>query len=156
MIKCCLILILVVFVMLLPFILYFVLKYRHSPFTPLTDEIKKEIEAYGLVHYTSSSGKSSIELDKAMKPGDSLKGKKKRCALYPSEEGLIWFYSGKITFSQLDDKSKRILKEKKCKYAIKFVNLRSDDIEKITYRKKDKALVYKGTIPLKRLIIEKI
>lgn len=91
-----------------------------------------------------------------MKSGDSLLGELKRCPMYRAEKGLIWFYSGKGCFTDLNGKSQKILKKRKCEYACNFTKLSDDDLMKITYRKNDLAFVYKGTIDISRIKIEKI
>lgn len=137
-------------------IFLYYLKRKHYPFTPLTDELKNELKTYGLVHYTSSYRKEIIEQTRVMKSGDSLLGELKRCPMYRAEKGLIWFYSGKGCFTDLNGKSQKILKKRKCEYACKFTKLSDDDLMKITYRKNDLAFVYKGAIDISRIKIEKI
>lgn len=139
---------------LIIYLLY--LKRKHYPFTPLTEDLKRELKKYGLVHYTSSYRKEIIEQTKEMKAGDSLLGELKRCPMYRAEKGLIWFYSGKENFMDLNDKSQRILKKRKCEYACRFKDLSDDDLNRITYRKNDLAFVYKGTIDISRIKIERI
>lgn len=137
-------------------IVLYVLKRNHYPFTPLTENLKSEIKKYGLVHFTSSYRKDIIEQSKNLKSGDSLSGKLKRSAMYRAEKGLIWFYSGKNKFKDLGDKSQRILHKRECEFECRFTDISDEDLNRITYRKKDLAFVYRGTIDISRIKIERI